>query len=90
MSNPAETYESFMVPTLFAPWAGRLIQSANPQPGERVLDVATGTGIVARRVAPYIEPKGSVIGLDLNPNMLAVARAAGSARTRRRAWRRAP
>lgn len=76
MSNPAETYESYMVPTLFAPWASCLIQSANPQPGERVLDVATGTGIVARRVAPRVGSKGKVIGLDLNPNMLTVARAA--------------
>src|SRR5262245_42875121 len=76
MSNPAETYESFMVPTLFAPWAERLIQAANPQPGERVLDVGTGTGIVARRVAPRVAPNGTVVGLDLNPKMLAVARTA--------------
>lgn len=76
MSNPAETYESYMVPTLFAPWASRLIQSANPQPGERVLDVACGTGIVARRAAPRVGANGKVSGLDLNPNMLVVARAA--------------
>lgn len=76
MSNPAETYESYMVPTLFAPWASYLIQSANPQPGERVLDVACGTGIIARRVAPRVGLNGKVIGLDLNPNMLTVARAA--------------
>jgi hypothetical protein len=40
MSNPAETYENYMVPTLFAPWASRLVQAANPRPGERILDVA--------------------------------------------------
>ncbi|MGQ0604018.1 MAG: class I SAM-dependent methyltransferase [Anaerolineales bacterium] len=76
MSNPAETYESYMVPTLFGPWASRLIQSANPQPGERTLDVACGTGIVARRVVPRVGSTGKVVGLDLNPDMLAVARAA--------------
>ncbi len=76
MSNPAETYESYMVPTFFAPWAAYLVQSANPQPGERVLDVACGTGIVARRVAPHVGSHGKVIGLDLNPHMLTVARAA--------------
>jgi ubiquinone/menaquinone biosynthesis C-methylase UbiE len=76
MSNPAETYESYMTPALFAPWAMRLVQSANPQPGERVLDVACGTGIVARRVAVHVESKGRIIGLDLNPHMLTVARAA--------------
>jgi ubiquinone/menaquinone biosynthesis C-methylase UbiE len=74
MSNPAETYESYMVPPFFAPWAARLIQAANPLPGERVLDVGCGTGIVARRVTPHVGSKGKVVGLDLNPNMLTVAR----------------
>jgi ubiquinone/menaquinone biosynthesis C-methylase UbiE len=75
MSNPAESYEQFMVPPLFAPWASRLIEAARPQPGERVLDVGCGTGIVARRVAPCVGPGGRVVGLDLNPHMLEVARA---------------
>ncbi len=76
MSNPAETYESYMAPALFAPWASRLVQLAKPRPGERVLDVACGTGVVARQVAPRTGPNGRTVGLDLNPNMLAVARAA--------------
>jgi ubiquinone/menaquinone biosynthesis C-methylase UbiE len=76
MSNPAETYENYMGPSLFAPWAMRLVQSADPKPGERVLDVACGTGIVARRVALHVESNGKIIGLDLNPHMLTVARAA--------------
>ncbi len=75
MSNPAETYESYMVPTLFGPWASHLVQMANPQSGERVLDVACGTGIVARQVAPMVGTNGAVTGFDLNPNMLEVARA---------------
>jgi ubiquinone/menaquinone biosynthesis C-methylase UbiE len=74
MSNPAEGYESYMVPALFAPWASRLVQLASPRRGERVLDLACGTGVVARQLAPRV---GTVTGLDLNPNMLAVARAAG-------------
>jgi ubiquinone/menaquinone biosynthesis C-methylase UbiE len=76
MSYPAESYESYMVPALFAPWASYLVQSANPQPGERVLDVACGTGIVARRIAPHVGSHGMIVGLDHNPNMLAVAHAA--------------
>jgi len=76
MSNPAETYESYMVPTLFAPWASRLVQMANPQPGESILDVGCGTGIIARHVAPRVGSSGKVIGLDVNPNMLTIARAA--------------
>jgi ubiquinone/menaquinone biosynthesis C-methylase UbiE len=78
MSNPAETYESYMVPPLFAPAARRLVDAAGPQPGERVLDVACGTGVVARHVAPRVGPEGEVVGLDLNPDMLAVARAAAA------------
>ena len=74
MSNPAETYESYMVPPLFAPFAQRLIDAAEPRPGERVLDVACGTGIVARRAAPHIGSTGKLVGVDLSPDMLAVAR----------------
>jgi ubiquinone/menaquinone biosynthesis C-methylase UbiE len=73
MSNPAETYESYMTPSLFAPWASYLVQAADPQPGERVLDLACGTGIVARRAAVHGGSSGKIIGLDLNPHMLTVA-----------------
>jgi ubiquinone/menaquinone biosynthesis C-methylase UbiE len=75
MSYSARSYEALMVPGLFAPWASRVIESANPQPGERVLDVACGTGIVARNVAPRVGSQGSVVGLDLSPDMIDVARA---------------
>lgn len=74
MSNPAEGYESYMVPTLFAPWAAHLIEGANPTPGERVLDLGCGTGIVARQVAARLGAKGKITGIDRSPDMLAVAR----------------
>ena len=76
MSYLAESYERFMVPSLFAPWSSHLIQRANPQPGERVLDIACGTGIVARNVAPRVGSHGIVIGLDVDPDKISVARAA--------------
>lgn len=76
MSYLAESYERFMVPSLFAPWATYLVQSANPQLGEHVLDVACGTGIVARKVAPYVGSRGIVIGVDVNPDMIDMARIA--------------
>ena len=44
----AEIYERGLVPAVFAPWAALLIEQARLQPGERVLDVACGTGVVAR------------------------------------------
>lgn len=77
MSSPAKTYESHMVPSFFAPWASHLVRIANPQPGDFVLDVGCGTGILARQVAPHVGSSGKVIGLDLSPDMLTVAQAAG-------------
>ena len=65
-----------MVPALFAPWASQLVQRANPQPGERVLDLACGTGVVARLAAPLLGSKGAVTAIDLSPTMLSVGRAA--------------
>jgi ubiquinone/menaquinone biosynthesis C-methylase UbiE len=76
MSNPAEGYESYMVPVLFAPWAAHLVDTAGAMPGERALDLGCGTGIVARQVARRVGPKGSVTGIDRSPDMVAVARSA--------------
>src|SRR5690606_9535063 len=46
---------------------------AAPKPGERVLDLACGTGIIARQVAPLVGGEGKVVALDLRPGMLAAA-----------------
>jgi ubiquinone/menaquinone biosynthesis C-methylase UbiE len=70
----AEAYESQFVPALFGAWAGFLVEEAGVGPGQRVLDVACGTGIVARTAAERIGETGSVTGLDLNDAMLTVAR----------------
>lgn len=78
MTNPAEGYEGYMVPTLFGPWAKRLIGKGDPKHGERVLDVGCGTGIVARQVASRLGVGSAVTGLDSSPNMLAVARSAAA------------
>jgi ubiquinone/menaquinone biosynthesis C-methylase UbiE len=78
MRNPAETYEREMVPALFAPWVPELLDLARPRAGERVIDLACGTGIVARQVAGQVGPKGRVVGLDMNPAMLEVAREAAA------------
>lgn len=69
-----ENYERYLVPTIFGPWATDLVALAAPQPGERILDVACGTGAVAREAARVIGADGTVTGLDLNPGMLNIAR----------------
>lgn len=70
----AEIYEARFVPAIFAEWAGLLVGAAKVRPGQSVLDVACGTGIVARTVSDAVGPTGTVVGLDANPAMLTVAR----------------
>lgn len=74
-SSLAEGYERIAVPAMFIPAARNLLEIAALEPGECVLDVACGTGTVARLAAPLVGETGHVTGLDLNEAMLAVARA---------------
>jgi ubiquinone/menaquinone biosynthesis C-methylase UbiE len=69
----AELFERYLVPAITAKWARDLVDRAEPREGEAVLDVACGTGIVARLAAIRMG-RGLVTGLDLNTPMLAVAR----------------
>jgi ubiquinone/menaquinone biosynthesis C-methylase UbiE len=69
-----EVYERELVPAVFGVWAPILVELAHPRLGERVVDVACGTGIVARIAAGRVGPTGAVVGVDLNPGMLGVAR----------------
>jgi trans-aconitate methyltransferase len=72
-AEAAEFYESTFVPALFREWAVRLVDFADPAPGDRVLDVACGTGVVARTAADRVGA-ASVVGLDRTDAMLDVAR----------------
>jgi ubiquinone/menaquinone biosynthesis C-methylase UbiE len=72
--DPAENYERFFVPAVSEPLAKDLIRHAALRPGERVLDVGCGTGIVARLAAQEVGSTGTVAGLDPNPGMLVMAR----------------
>lgn len=72
--SAAQVYEDFFLPALFQEWAGPVIDAAGIQSGQRVLDVGCGTGVVARAIAARVGPSGSVVGLDVNDGMLAVAR----------------
>lgn len=69
----ASAYESLQVPALFRQWAPRVAGAARVGPGQRVLDVACGTGVLAREAAGRVGGDGHVAGLDASPGMLAVA-----------------
>ena len=73
-NSVASAYDNVLVRYLFEPWAVRLIEENQPWEGRRVLDLATGTGIVAQQLAGQVGPGGNVIGIDINSEMLALAR----------------
>lgn len=72
--NAAEIYDAFFVPALFGQFAGRTAEALRLGPSDRALDVACGTGAVAREMAGRVAAADQVVGLDRNEAMLAVAR----------------
>jgi ubiquinone/menaquinone biosynthesis C-methylase UbiE len=74
----AEIYERFFVPAIATPVSASLLAAADLQPGERVLDVACGTGLIARLAAARVAPTGAVTGVDVAPDMIEEAKAASS------------
>ncbi len=70
----AEAYEEKFVPALFAEWAPHLIAASGVSVGQSILDVACGTGIVARTAADQLGSGSRIVGVDLNEAMLTVAR----------------
>ncbi len=75
LSNFPELYERWLVGPMFQPWAEIVVDRTHLTAGERVLDVACGTGVVARLVMKHLSGSGHVVGVDLSPQMLALARA---------------
>ena len=76
-SEAARCYQRFLVPVLFQPWGARLVERAVLSPGSRVLDLACGTGVIARLAAEKIGAEGQIVGVDVNPAMLSVAETLG-------------
>jgi SAM-dependent methyltransferase len=68
----AEAYEEAFVPAFFSQWAPVLCDAAGVAAGQKVLDVACGTGIVARTAADVVGAP-NVVGIDINEAMLTVA-----------------
>jgi ubiquinone/menaquinone biosynthesis C-methylase UbiE len=69
-----EMYERWLVGPLFQPWAELTLDEVRLSPGDSILDIACGTGIVARMARERLGAGGSVVGIDISPDMLAVAR----------------
>ena len=72
--HAAEVYDDHFVPSLFRHWGPVLCDAASIMSGQHVLDVACGTGALTEAVAERVSPGGTVLGLDANRAMLAVAR----------------
>lgn len=72
--DAANAYEALFVPALFGQWTPIVADAAHIQPGQRVLDVACGTGILAREVTLRTGSRGRVAGIDPSPGMVAVAK----------------
>lgn len=87
--NAADAYEAYLVPAIFRAMSARLVAAADVGPGDRVLDVACGTGVVARTAAEGVGASGAVRGVDINPDMLATARRAAEGVSPRITFQRA-
>src|SRR5438270_12516880 len=73
-SSVPKAYDEFLVPRLFEPWAKLLLDEARLQPGESVLDIATGPGTVARLAAARLGARGRIVATDISEPMLDIAK----------------
>ncbi|MDP6821749.1 MAG: methyltransferase domain-containing protein [Dehalococcoidia bacterium] len=72
--NPAEVYDQYFGPSMFTSSAKPLLEHAGLTPGQKVLDLACGSGVVTEMIAGVVGSGGGVVGLDFSPPMLGVAR----------------
>lgn len=85
--SPVDAYETIFVTAMFDELARTTVNAGNPREGERLLDLACGTGIVARRAAPLLGENGAVVAVDVSPEMLAKARSLRHPSGARIEWR---
>ncbi len=72
-TTAAEVYEEYFVPALFEQWVAPMLDAVDAHSGDRVLDIGTGTGVLARAALRRVGSTGSVVAVDPNDGMLAVA-----------------
>jgi len=65
-----ENYDRYMVPLIFAPYASQLADQAADLKPQSVLEIATGTGVVTRALAPKLSADSLYVASDLNPAMI--------------------
>lgn len=75
MLEAARGYEALFVPALFAQWCDPVLAAAGMAAGQDVLDIACGTGVLARAARAVAGPGARVTGVDPAPGMIGVARA---------------
>ncbi len=77
-SSVPENYEARLAPVIFTAWAEKLVNAVGVRPGDQVLDVASGTGVVARLAGRHAGPDGRVVASDVSGPMLAHAATHGA------------
>jgi ubiquinone/menaquinone biosynthesis C-methylase UbiE len=82
----AENYQRYFVPTIATAVSVELLRMADLQKGERVVDVACGTGLIARLAAEQVGPTGAVTGVDIAPEMIDVAKSVEAVPAPRIEW----
>lgn len=66
-------YETLFVPALFSAWTPHVVTRSDIRPGAHVVDIACGTGVLARHVFEHVGRSGTVTGIDPAPGMIAAA-----------------
>ncbi|MBI4928573.1 MAG: methyltransferase domain-containing protein [Anaerolineae bacterium] len=72
--STVEIYQDIFIPAMIGEWVPRMLALVDLQPGEKVLDVACGTGVITRAAAEAVGTGGAVTGIDISPDMLSLAR----------------
>ncbi|MEZ5501014.1 MAG: methyltransferase domain-containing protein [Steroidobacteraceae bacterium] len=75
----AERYERILVPAILGPAARALVDGANLQPGQAILDIGCGTGAATRCAAEKVGLEGRAVGVDVNTGMIDIARSRSTA-----------